>query len=177
LEDLETSSSDGRVNKELIVDWSEFDPSRVLLDRAAIERINPHRHELSLLDGILFEDLPSRRCVGLSLPRPNDFWTRGHFPGRPLMPGVLICEVAAQLCAYMAIKSDVLTDGTVGLGGLDGVRFRRPVLPGDPLVMMTRIDQVRSNAMIRVSFQGWIGQEIACDGKLTGVALPNETPT
>jgi 3-hydroxyacyl-[acyl-carrier-protein] dehydratase len=85
------------VNKDFIVNFSEFDPNKVLFSRAAIEKVNPHRFELSLLDGILFEDTEGGRYVSFTDTKPTDFWTRGHFPNRPLMPGVLICEVAAQL--------------------------------------------------------------------------------
>ncbi len=161
------------VNKDLIVDFSEFDRNEVLYDRAAIERVNPHRHELSLLDGILFEDHASRRYVGFCDAKPTDFWTRGHFPGRPLMPGVLICEVAAQLLAFVAIRSGFLQSKTIGLGGLDEVRFRQPVLPGDRLIMMIEQVRARANILIEVRFQGFVGNEIVTDGLLKGVVLPD----
>lgn len=163
----------GCVNKEWIVDFSEFNPNVVLIDRAEIERTIPHRFEMSLLDGILFEDTVRNRYIGFTDAKSNDFWTRGHFPGRPLMPGVLICEVAAQLCSFVAFRRGLLHSKVIALGGLDDVRFRQPVVPGDRLIMMIEQIRLRPNALIHVRFQGFVGQEIAAEGLLKGVALPD----
>lgn len=162
------------MNKELIVDFSEFDPQRVLYNRAAIEKVIPHRYEMSLLDGVLFEDVERGRYVGFTDAKPTDFWVRGHFPHRPLMPGVLICEIAAQLCSFVAIRHGLLSTGVIALGGLDEVRFRQPVLPGNRLIMMIEQVRYRPNSLILIRFQGLVGNAIASEGTLKGVVMPDQ---
>ena len=158
--------------KAPIVDFSEFDPSRKILDREGVEKCNPHRFELSLLDGILFEDFSNIvRAVGIHHVRDDEFWVRGHFPKYPLMPGVVICESAAQLCAYVAHRSQVYVKGIMALGGLDEVRFRGPVKPGDDLIIMLNRAKFRNNIMIISEFQCYVGQGLVAEGIIRGAVL------
>ena len=99
------------------------------------------------------------------------FWVRGHFPERPLMPGVLICECAAQLSSYYALKTKLVDNGYVGLGGLESVKFRGPVVPGDRLIVMLKKGRARRNAMFAASFQGFVDGNLVIDGIIKGVAL------
>ena len=160
------------MNRSLIVDWTEFDKTQVMVDRAGVEAINPHRYEMSLIDGIAFLDEPGKRLVGFADLQPDAFWTRGHFPGRPILPGVLVCEMAAQICAYLCERVDLLGGCKVGLGGLEEVKFRRMVVPGERLWMMVGIERFRRGAMVKIRFQGFVDEEIAAEGFLAGVALP-----
>ena len=98
-------------------------------------------------------------------------WIRGHFPDRPLMPGVLILECAAQLSSYFAIKAKLVDNGYVGLGGLEKARFRGPVLPGNRLIVMLRRGKVRRNQMFTADFQGFVDKTLVVDGIIKGVAL------
>ena len=157
--------------KNFIVDFSEFDENRIICDRTEIERLNPHRFELSLLDGILFEDMEGGRCVGFRDVRHDEFWVRGHFPNFPLMPGVLICETAAQLCSFFASKSKLLDSKIIALGGLDEVRFRARVKPGNRLITMLQRERARENVMINGRFQCYVNRELACEGLIKGVAI------
>lgn len=81
---LTTQVLDNRLKKP-IVDFSKFDLNKVLVDRDGILDVNPHRFEMALLDGVLYVDDDS--AVGFKDVREDEFWVRGHFPGRPLMPG------------------------------------------------------------------------------------------
>lgn len=157
--------------KSLIVDFQDYDPGRSLYTKDEIEAINPHRFELSLLDGILFEDWVGFRAVGFHDVPADPFWARGHFPGNPLMPGVLICEAAAQLCAWFATKTGLLGNSLIGLGALDEVRFRAPVRPGDRLIVALRRDRYRQNILINGAFQGFVNQEMVVEGIIKGVAI------
>ncbi len=157
--------------KNLIVDFSEFDEYKIVCGRAEIERLNPHRFELSLIDGILFEDMEGGRCVGFHDVREDEFWVRGHFPNFPLMPGVLICETAAQLCSYFATKTKLVGSKIIALGGLDEIRFRAPVRPGSRLITMLKRERVRENVMINGRFQCFVNRELACEGLIKGVAI------
>lgn len=160
------------MSKNPIVDFSEFDQDNVVVDREAICRVNPHRFEMTLLDGILL--LEEDRAVGFIDVKDDAFWVRGHFPGKPLMPGVLICECAAQLCSYYSLASKIVDQGyVVGLGGLDDVRFRGPVVPGDRLIVMLKKGRVRKNALFHAEFQGYVDESLVVDGLIKGVALQN----
>lgn len=155
--------------KETLVDFDKFDFDRVIADRDAIKAINPHRFEMQLLDGILFQD--EIFAVGYKDVSDEAFWVRGHFPDKPLMPGVLICECAAQLSSYYASVTKVVDSGYIGLAGLDKIRFRGPVVPGDRLLIMLKRGKVRRNVMFNAAFQGYIDRQLVVDGIITGVAL------
>ncbi len=157
------------MKKASLVDQSEYDLDKVIIDRDAIMETNPHRHEMMLLDGICL--LTDEYAVGFADITEEDFWVRGHFPGRPLMPGVLMCEAAAQLSAYYAKKAKLAEKGTVGLGGLDSIKFRGPVVPGDRLVLMLKRGRVRHNVMFTAEFQCFVEDTLVVDGVIKGVVL------
>ena len=159
--------------KEIIVEFSEFDVNKPIASKEDVAAVIPHRHELALLDGILFDDPENHRAVGYKDVRDDEFWVRGHFPEKALMPGVVMCECAAQLCAYYAKKSKLLDDCLIGLGGLDEIRFRGPVVPGDKLITMLERIKGRKNMLIVGRFQCYVRQELVVEGIIRGVALPN----
>ena len=110
------------------------------LDRAAIEAILPHRDPFLLLDEVLVLE-PGTRVVARKTVREED--CAGHFPGNPIMPGVLMVEALAQAGA-VAVLSEEENRGKLALfAGIDDVRFKRVVRPGDELTLECEIDQVR----------------------------------
>ena len=112
------------------------------LDRAAIEAILPHREPFLLIDEVL-ELEPGERVVALKLVREDEWYLRGHFPGRPVMPGVLIVEAMAQTGA-VAVLSEEENRGRIALfAGIDDTRFKRIVEPGDELQLECTLQQVR----------------------------------
>lgn len=155
--------------KDSFVDPSEYDHDKVVINREEIGQVNPHRFELILLDGILYID--DERAVGFKDVTEDEFWVRGHFPDKPLMPGVLICECAAQLSSYYALTRGLVTKGYVGLGGLEDIRFRGPVVPGDRLTVMLKRGRVRKDAIFSAHFQGFVKDTLVVDGTIKGVAL------
>lgn len=155
--------------KSSLVDSKLFDLNKVIIDRDGIMEVNPHRHEMMLLDGICY--LTDDYAVGFADITEEDFWVRGHFPDRPLMPGVLMCEAAAQLSSYYAKKARLAESGTVGLGALDSIKFRGPVVPGDRLVLMLKRGRVRKNVMFTADFQGFVNDTLVVDGVIKGVVL------
>ena len=88
------------------------------------------------------------------------------------MPGVIICEVAAQLASYFVQKYDLLGAKVVGFGGLEEVKFRGGVLPGDRLVMVVQLLKVRRGAMIVCRFEGFVKESKVVNGILKGIPLP-----
>ncbi|MBY0457941.1 MAG: hypothetical protein K2V38_11425, partial [Gemmataceae bacterium] len=104
---------------------------------AGIEEIraaNPHRFEFEMLSGIVHLDPAKHLIAGFKDLRADDFWTRGHMPGFPLFPGVLMCEAAAQLSGYYYTTQKIGDPGVLlGLGGVDEAKFVRLVRPGERL--------------------------------------------
>jgi len=112
------------------------------LDRAAIEAILPHREPFLLIDEVL-ELEPGERVVALKRVREDEWYLRGHFPGRPIMPGVLIVEAMAQTGA-IAVLSEEENRGRIALfAGIDDTRFKRIVEPGDELQLECTLEQAR----------------------------------
>jgi 3-hydroxyacyl-[acyl-carrier-protein] dehydratase len=158
--------------KDLILDFSQYDPNRVIADLEEIRKINPQRHEMEQLTAIVYDDPERNICVGYKDVTEDEFWVRGHMPGMPLMPGVIMCEAAAQMCSYHALKHDLLGTQMIGFGGLEEVRFREYVVPGDRLIVAAQLLRYRRGAMLVCRFQGFVRENLVVEGKIKGVALP-----
>lgn len=112
-----------------------------------IMKILPHRYPMLLIDRIL-EIEEGKRIVGLKNVTANEQFFQGHFPGAPVMPGVLIVEAMAQCGAVLFLRDIPDRDQKLFLfGGVDKARFRRPVLPGDQLILELELLQRRSNTI------------------------------
>jgi 3-hydroxyacyl-[acyl-carrier-protein] dehydratase len=159
-------------NKDLIIDFSAYDLDHVVADIEQIRRINPQRHEMEQLTAIVYDDVETGICVGYKDVTDHEFWVRGHMPGMPLMPGVVMCESAAQLCSYHSQRHNLLGAEMVGFGGMDSVRFRGTVVPGDRLVIVAQKLQLRVGAMIRCRFQCFVNEQLVCEGQIRGIPIP-----
>jgi 3-hydroxyacyl-[acyl-carrier-protein] dehydratase len=160
--------------KEALFDVARLDFSRPVSGIDEIRRYNPQRFEMEQLTAVVYEDLQEHICVGYKDTSRHDFWVRGHMPGMPLMPGVVMLEAAAQICSYFTQKFDLLGVKMVGFGGLDDVRFRDPVLPGDRLILMCQLVKVRRGRLIVSRFQGWVEDALVVEGHLKGIPIPVE---
>ncbi|MCD0463087.1 3-hydroxyacyl-ACP dehydratase FabZ family protein [Roseiconus lacunae] len=157
---------------DFIVDLSLLDHDQPVADLEAVRALNPQRHEMEHLTGILYEDVETLRCAGYKDVTHDEFWVRGHMPGMPVMPGVIQLEAVAQLSSFFAQKHDLLGAEMVGFGGVDGARFRDVVVPGDRLILMIRLTKARRNRMIVAEFQGVVGNKLVVDGTIRGIPLP-----
>jgi 3-hydroxyacyl-[acyl-carrier-protein] dehydratase len=160
--------------KDLIIDFAEIDFGRVVADINEIRRYNPQRFEMEQLTAICHDDPVKKLCVGYKDIAHDDFWVRGHFPGVPLMPGVIMCEAAAQIASYYSQKYDLLGADMVGFGGLEEVRFRGIVRPGDRLVVAVQHLKSRRGAMIICRFQCFVDQNLVCEGQIKGIPLSSD---
>ena len=159
---------------KFLVDLSKVDFDHALATLDDIRRINPQRFEMEQLTAVVYVDETDYACVGYKDVTDQEFWVRGHMPGMPLMPGVVMLESIAQLCSFVTQKYDLLGAAMVGFGGLEDVRFRDPVLPGDRLIVMCKLDKVRRGRMIVCSFQGVVKDRIVVEGTLKGIPIPVE---
>jgi 3-hydroxyacyl-[acyl-carrier-protein] dehydratase len=140
-------------------------PVRAPLDRAEIEEILPHREPFLLLDEVV-ELEPGSRVVARKRVRPDEWYLAGHFPGRPIMPGVLIVEAMAQAGA-VAVLSEEENRGRLALfAGIDGVRFKRLVQPGDELELVCELERVRG-PIGKGRASAHVDGELAARGTLT----------
>lgn len=127
----------------LLFDISEFDlNSKPLFDRDAICKINPQAYEMQQLDAILWFNQDEHLVLGYKDVTDQEFWVRGHIPGRPLMPGVIMIEAAAQLLSFY-VKEVLKEEGFVGFGGIKDAKFRSTVLPGSRLYMLGHAISIR----------------------------------
>lgn len=152
-----------------LVDLSGIDLGAVVADREAIGEVNPHRHELALLDEIVWIADDSSAAVARHRCAHDAFWVRGHFPEIPLMPGVLQVEAGAQLACYIwNIQQEVRR--VAAFLRIENTSFRRTVVPGDELLLLCR--EVKKGRRRFVSdIQGVVGGQIAFSGRISGMVL------
>jgi 3-hydroxyacyl-[acyl-carrier-protein] dehydratase len=135
------------------------------LGRTEIEAILPHREPFLLIDEVL-ELEPGKRVVARKTVRAEEWYLAGHFPGRPVMPGVLIVEAMAQTGA-VAVLSEEENRGKMALfAGIDNVRFKRIVEPGDTIELTCELERVRG-PIGRGAASARVDGELAARGTLT----------
>lgn len=120
-----------------LYDISRIDLNHVLFDQEGIRKANPQRGEMEQLNGIIWSDPDAGRIIGYKDVRDDEFWVPGHIPGRPLLPGVLMIEAAAQLASFYT-RTYVGWKGFIGFGGATDIRFRQSVVPGKRLLLLTQ---------------------------------------
>jgi 3-hydroxyacyl-[acyl-carrier-protein] dehydratase len=134
------------------------------LDREQIEALIPHRAPFLLLDEVV-ELEPGVRCHARRTLRADEFWFAGHFPGNPIMPGVLVVEALAQAGVVTALSQEEAQGKLVLFAGIDKVRFKRVVVPGDTLDLMVEVTMARA-AVGRGKVSATVGGDMACRGEL-----------
>jgi 3-hydroxyacyl-[acyl-carrier-protein] dehydratase len=126
---------------------------------------------MEMLTAVTLLDRDRKLCVGYKDVRPDEFWVRGHMPGSPLLPGVLMLEAAAQLGAIYCIHGQFF-DGHdfIGLGGIDEVRYRAIVRPGDRLWLIGSVGRM-NRRMTAFYFQGFVDAQMTFEAKIIGVPM------
>lgn len=154
---------------QLLIDLDTIDLNQCIFDAEAIEKINPHRHEMRQLDGIIWENRDDATIVGYKDITENEFWVRGHIPGRPIMPGVIMIEAAAQLASF-AVKRINDDDRFIGFGGVDDVKFRGVVTPPARLYIIGKLIENRTRRFVSLA-QGVVDGQMVFQARIIGMPV------
>ncbi len=161
---------ESRMPPPLLIDLAKVDPDGVVVSRDEIYgRLLPQRHEFMLLDGVCTLDRDAKLIVAYSEVRTEDWWVRGHIPGRTLLPGVLMLEMAAQVSALGArLLADL--QGFIGFGGVEACKFRETVVPPARLYILCVGKEYRPRRIVAHT-QGVMEGKLVFEAKITGVSV------
>ncbi len=142
----------------------------ILVDHEAIYRRLPQQHEFRLIDAVTHLDRDNGHAIAYRDITSDQWWCRGHIPGKPIYPGVLMLESGAQLVAYMERYADEKFNGFVGYGGIDDCKFRRTVEPGSRLWLLVQRIEARARRIV-CRCQGVVDGSLAFEATITGLLI------
>jgi 3-hydroxyacyl-[acyl-carrier-protein] dehydratase len=150
-----------------LIDLSAIDLNRTIISLDEIRKVIPQRFEMEMLSGIVYDD--GGTIIGYKDVTLDDFWVRGHIPGRPLMPGVMMIECAAQLCAFWTMRKQPQM-GFVGFARCDRVSFRGTVVPPARLYMIAQTVEITRRRAI-ANCQGIHNGNLVFEATVTGMSV------
>jgi 3-hydroxymyristoyl/3-hydroxydecanoyl-(acyl carrier protein) dehydratase len=154
-----------------LIDFETLDLSRVIAGPEELRRVLKQRGTFEMLDGVLYVAPEGKLIVGYKDIRADDWWSKDHIPGRPIFPGALMIETAAQLCSYaFSTHAPGMENAFIGFGGLDGTRFRGVVAPPARMVFVGRLKRVRSR-VFTYETQGFVDRELMFESEVMGVVV------
>ncbi len=154
----------------LLFDLSQIDlAGKPVFDKEAICRVNPQRFEMQHLDGILWYDKEKFLILGYKDVAEDEFWVRGHIPARPLMPGVIMVEAAAQLSSFF-VKQIYGLEGFIGFAGIDSAKFRSVVEPGQRLYLLGHLTKFKRRKYT-CSVQGLVDGTMVSEAVVSGLQV------
>ncbi len=130
-----------------------------------IQKLLPHRYPFALVDRII-DYVPGKSAVGIKNVSVNEPHFQGHFPGHPIMPGVLIVEAMAQVGGVVMTQVPSMEGGLFLFAGIDKVRFRRQVIPGDQLIMTVELLWIKQRRFGKMQARTEVDGQLACEGEL-----------
>ncbi len=144
-----------------------------MLSVTEIQKILPHRYPFLLVDRII-ELEPLKRAVGIKCVTANELFFQGHFPGHPVMPGVLLLEAMAQVGGVAMLYPDENRGKLALFAGIDNAKFRRPVVPGDQVRMVAEVTRLKGS-IGKVFGQAFVEDQLAAEGEfMFALAQKNE---
>ncbi len=153
----------------LLFDLTTIDLSKVIFDKMDISTVNPQSFEMQQLDGIIWYDKEKFLILGYKDVTENEFWVRGHIPGRPIMPGVIMVEAGAQLSSFF-VKKIYGLKGFIGFAGIDSAKFRMPVGPGNRLYLLGYLSKFKRRKYTTV-IQGIVDGTMVFDTIVSGLEV------
>ena len=155
---------------QTLLDLSEFDLSQVAVSAEEVGRINPQCGDMRQLDHIIWMAEDSSAAIGVKQVGDDEFWVAGHVPGRPLMPGVLMIEAAAQLSSVLFESKSGEGNRFLGFTRCDEVAFRGQVVPGDTLYL-TAVEIEFGRRRFISANQGFVNGKLVFEGRITGMVM------
>jgi len=155
---------------KFLLDLDRFDLNALQIDIEGAPRINPQRFDMEQLNGIVAIDVEAGYAIGVRNIKADEFWVPGHLPGRPLFPGVLMIEAAAQLSSFFYKVALVDDDRFLGFGGVDAVKFRRTITPPATLYILARSIEIKRRRAI-FDTQGVVDGNMVFEARITGMAV------
>ncbi|AFZ12075.1 3-hydroxyacyl-(acyl-carrier-protein) dehydratase [Crinalium epipsammum PCC 9333] len=150
---------------QLATSATQQSPKTPVYNLEEIQKLLPHRYPFALVDRIM-EYAPGESAVGLKNVTFNEPYFQGHFPGRPLMPGVMIVEAMAQVGGIVLTQLPDIEGNLFVFAGIDKVRFRRPVVPGDQLVMSVELICVKRRRFAKMQARAHVDGQLVAEGEL-----------
>lgn len=155
--------------QKLLFELDGIDLERTQHDIEEIRAINPHRFEFEQLSSIIAFEPDAKRIVARRHLGAEEFWVRGHIPGAPLFPGVLMLEAAAQMCSFYC-GHVVPGDGFLGFGAIDKVRYRGTVRPGQTLILLG-IERTLTPSRCLFDTQGIVDGKVVFEASILGIRI------
>ncbi len=156
---------------QLLFDLSKINlAGKPIFNRDDILKVNPQNYEMQQLDGVLWYDKPNMLVLGYKDVTDKEFWIRGHIPGRPLMPGVIMIESAAQLLSYF-VRHVLGENCFIGFASIDSAKFRATVQPGQRLLLLGKITKFRPGRKYDAYIQGMVNDTMVFETEVSGMAI------
>jgi len=152
--------------------WSFFAKERCFMENIDIQKILPHRYPFLLVDKML-EIEPGKKGIGMKNVSANEPYFLGHFPGNPIMPGVLIVEAIAQVACVVGLSVPENKDKLGVFTGIESMKFRKQVVPGDTLRIEVEFTAFKMG-MGKVKAVVKVGEELACHGEIRFALVDNK---
>jgi 3-hydroxyacyl-[acyl-carrier-protein] dehydratase len=144
-----------------------------MMDIREIQNLLPHRYPFLLVDRVI-ELEPKVKAVGIKNITANEEFFQGHFPGNPIMPGVLIIEALAQLSGLLAFGSGVAPGKSVYFLSIEKAKFRKPVVPGDQLRLEVNVLKIRGDTIWKLSGNAFVDDKTVTEAEFTAMVTDRE---
>ena len=152
----------------------KYDPDAApVIDVLGIQKLLPHRPPFLMIDRIT--EIEDDAITGIKTIGINEFYFRGHFPTEPVVPGVLLIEAMPQPVGILILKRvDEPERYSTYFAKIDGVKFRRKVVPGDVVTFKMVITQPLEHSLVSMRGKAWVGNSVACEGDMVAQVIKNK---